>query len=269
MTKLPIFTTEKKKVGEHALPEQLQEPYRPDLIRRAVRAVLSRQREAYGKKPMAGMRHSTVVSKRRRDYKTSYGFGMSRAARKVLSHRGTRMNWVGAFTPQTRGGRRAHPSKTETQLVYKINDKENRKALRSAAAANFDTTLVQLRGHKVPQEYPFILDSAVEEVKKTSVFEEALHKLGFTEELQRSAQKKIRAGKGKLRGRKYQQRKGLLLVVSKPCPLTQAAKNIPGIDVVPVHALHAAVLAPGAMPGRVTLWTEAAVKLVEKENIWQ
>ncbi|MBI2666762.1 50S ribosomal protein L4 [Candidatus Woesearchaeota archaeon] len=267
--KLPIYTTEKKKVGECTLPAQLQESYRPDLIRRAVRAVLSRQREVYGKKSMAGMRHSTVVSKRRRDYKTSYGFGMSRAARKVLSHRGTRMSWVGAFTPQTRGGRRAHPSKTQAVLEYKINDKENRKALRSAAAANFDATLVQLRGHKIPSEYPFIVDSAFEEIKKTNEFEGVLLKLGFTEELQRSAQKKIRAGKGKLRGRKYQQKKGLLLVVSKMCPLVQAAKNIPGIDIVQVQALHAAVLAPGAMPGRVTLWTEAAVQRVEKENLWQ
>ena len=49
----------------------------------------------------------------------------------------------------------------------------------------------------------------------------------------------------------------------------QAAKNLPGVDVVLVHALNAAVLAPGAMPGRVTLWTEAALQRVEKENLWQ
>lgn len=163
----------------------------------------------------------------------------------------------------------AHPSKVETRLVYKINEKENSKALRSAAAASFDATLVQLRGHKTPEDYPFILDTAVEQVKKTSAIEQTLQKLGFTEELQRSAQKKIRAGKGKLRGRRYQQRKGLLLVISKSCPLMQAAKNLPGVDVVLVDALNAAVLAPGAMPGRATLWTEAALQRVEKENLWQ
>ncbi len=266
--KIPLFSLEKKKSGERKLPAQLLEPYRPDLIQRAVRALQSASRQAYGKKIMAGMRHSTTVSKRRRDYKTSYGVGMSRAARKVLSKRGTRMFWVGAFSPQATGGRRAHPPKAEKNYLQKINEKENRKALRSAAAATFSKMLVQQRGHKVPEEYPFIIETSFEQLSTTKKVEECLQRLGFADELLRAAERKVRAGKGKLRGRKYQQKKSALIVVGEKCPLMSAARNLPGIEVVPVKEINAELLAPGAFPGRVALWTQAALDELEKENLF-
>ncbi len=266
--KLTTYSLEKKKMGDRELPKQLTDAYRPDLIRRAVRAIQSAAQQAFGRALMAGMRHSTTVSKRRRDYKTSYGSGVSRVARKVLSHRGERMSWVGAFSPQTTGGRRAHPSKAEKVREDKINAKEKKKALRSAAAATFDKFLVEQRGHKVPSDYPFIIDAAAEKLGKTSQVEEVLEKLGFSEELQRASQRKVRAGKGKLRGRKYQSKKSLLLVVAENCFLEKAAGNLPGIEVVPVKALNVSHLAPGAFPGRVTLWTSAALQKIEKENLF-
>ena len=39
-----------------------------------------------------------------------------------------------------------------------------------------------------------------------------------------------------------------------------AANNIAGVDCVPVTALNANLLAPGCDAGRLTVWTEAAVK---------
>lgn len=262
------MTLEKNRTGEMELPSQFKEAYRPDLIKRAVLALQSAARQPYGASPEAGNRHVAKLSRRRRDYKTSYGIGISRVARKILSRRGTRMFWVGAMTPQTVGGRRAHPPKAGKILEERINIKERRKAIRSAIAATVSSELVKQRGHKIPPEYPFIIDAAIEDMKKAQDIEKLLVSLGFKEELLRSAQKKIRAGKGKMRGRKYQRKKGILMVVSQPCPLLHAAGNIPGMDVLPVNSLNAAVLAPGAMAGRVTLWTVKALEMMEDKKLF-
>ena len=71
-----------------------------------------------------------------------------------------------------------------------------------------------------------------------------------------------------MRGRRYKTRKGLLIVVDENCALAKTARNIPGIDVVPVRAVNAELLAPGTMPGRVTLWTEKALDVLEKEKLF-
>src|SRR3989338_6374837 len=192
--KLPLLTLEKNQMGERELPRQFQEEYRPDLIKRAVQALQSAARQAYGAHPEAGKRSSSRVSKRRRKYRGCYGFGISRVNRKILSRRGTRMHWVGAFTPQTVGGRRAHPPKAEKILEKLINRKENQKAIRSAMAATLNKDLVAQRGYQLPSEYPFIVESALEQTQKTKDVEEALVKLGFENELERSLIKKVRAG---------------------------------------------------------------------------
>lgn len=266
--KLPIYDLQQKKHGEKNLPRQFEEEYRPDLIKRAVHALESSARQKYGTSPEAGMRHSSHVSKRRRDYKGCYGFGVSRVNRKVLSRRGMRMVWVGAFSSQTRGGRVAHPPKAEKNLQQEINTKERRKAIRSAMAATLNKNLVSKRGHHLPENYPFIVTSSVEEIAKTNEVEKALIAIGFKEELERSLIKKIRAGIGKMRGRKYRRKKGLLLVVGGDCPLLKSARNLSGLDVVKANALNVKLLAPGTMPGRVTLWTEKAIDLIKEKNLF-
>lgn len=268
MASLTIFNTGNKKSGEKNLPSQFSEGYRPDLIRRAVLALQSAVRQLYGANPEAGKRHSSSLSKRRRKYRGSYGIGISRVNRKILSRRGTRMNWVGAFSPQTRGGRRSHAPKAEKIFVQKINRKENRKAIRSAMAASVDKELVKERGHHVPDNYPFVISSDLENISQTKEIKQILQDLGFKAELERSEEKSVRSGKGKSRGRKYQRKKGLLVVVGGDCPLLKAAKNVPGVDVVIVNALNAQLLAPGAMPGRATLWTEKALDIIEEKKLF-
>ncbi len=266
--KVAVVDLQKKKTGEKDLPSQFTEEFRPGLIRRAVLALQSKARQAYGAHPDAGQRHSSELSKRRRKYRGSYGFGISRVNRKIHSRRGTRFFWVGATSPQTRGGRRAHAPKAEKSFVQNINKKENKKAIRSAIGATVDATVVGSRGHKVPAEYPFVVAAALEGVGKATDVQAALVALGFSEELQRTLVKKVRAGIGKLRGRKYRRKKGVLIVVSENCPLVKAGSNIPGVDVVPVSALNAEVLAPGAMAGRVTLWTEKAVDVLGEKKLF-
>lgn len=267
--KLPIYDSQKKKTGDADLPSQFSEEFRPDLIKRAVHALQSAARQTYGADQRAGMRHSSNLSKRRRKYRGCYGFGISRVNRKIHSRRGTRFFWVGTFSPQTRGGRRSHSPKAEKILEKSINKKENRKAIRSAMAATLDKVKVESRGHKIPVEYPFVLQSSVEELQKTKDVETLLDTFGFGKELERSLIKKIRAGLGKMRDRKYRRKKGILIVIGGTCALLKAAKNVPGVDVVEAKALNAELLAPGADAGRVTLWTENAIKEITDQKLFE
>jgi len=266
--KLDIIDLTNKEIGKKELPEQFNEEIRPDLVKRAVHAIQSHKRKKYGSKPDAGKRPSTYLSKRRRAYRGTYGIGQSRTPRKILSRRGRRMFYVGAFAPQTVGGRRAHPPKAEKEWSKKINKKERRKAIRSAISATVIKGLVQKRNHIVPVKYPFVIDDEIEKIDKTKKAKEILIKLGFKGELERSAVKKASSGKRRLRGRKYRKKKGLLIVTSKKCKLAKAAKNMTGIDIEQVKNINVELLAPGADIGRITLFTSSAIEKMEKENMF-
>jgi large subunit ribosomal protein L4e len=265
---LKIFNTNNESKGKVKLPKQFEEPVRQDIIEKVVLALQANKRQRYGAHPDAGKRASADLSRRRRDYRTGYGAGRSRVPRKILSRKGTRMNLVGAWAPGTVKGRKAHPPKAEKIWEQKINKKENRKAIRSALAATMHKELVEKRGHNIPKEYPFAVDAAFEDIDKTTNAYDTLIKLGFDKELERSAVKIIRAGKGKLRNRKYRRKKGLLIIVSKECKIEKAAANIPGIDVKKVNELCAEDLAPGTVPGRIALFTDKAIERMQKENIF-
>lgn len=266
--KIKILDLEGKGTGDAELPEQFQEEINPVLVKRAVHSLQSKARQAYGASPDAGMRHSVELSKRRRKYRGCYGHGISRIPRKITSRRGERMNWEGAFAPNTKGGRRAHPPKSEKKIEKKINKKENRKAIRSALSAVMVKDMVSKRGHKVPENYPFIVKEDFENIDKTKKFKEALLKLGLDKELERVGKKKIRSGRGKMRGRKYRVKKGPLIVVEKECKAIKAARNILGIDVVELKQLNAELLAPGADIGRLTVFTKSAIDKLSKDKMF-
>jgi len=265
---LKIYSVKNEQKSTLKLPEQFSEVIRPDLIKRAVLAQQNNTRQPYGAHPRAGKRHSTKLSRRRRNYKGSYGLGISRVPRKVLSRHGTRMKWVGAMAPGTVGGRRANPPKSDKIWAQKINKKEKRKAIRSAITATINKEVVEKRGHVAPNHYPFIIEESFEKITKTKDVVSALNALGLENELSRADNKTIRSGHGKFRGRKYKKSKGPLIVVSDKCSASKAAKNIPGVDIIPVKSLNAELLAPGCVPGRLTIWTEGAVKALEKEKLF-
>ena len=265
---LTIVNFEKKEVGKITLPKQFEEAVRLDLIHRAFVTKHSALRQRYGADPRAGKRYSAKLSRRRRDYKGSYGYGISRVPRKILVRRGMRMYWVGAFAPGTVGGRRAHPPKSVKILKENINKTERKKALRSALAATLNKEISAQRGHRVPEGYPFGIVSDFETVAKTREVISILSTLDFGPDLERAKKKKIRAGKGKNRGRPYKKRKSVLLVVSKQCPLLKSARNIPGVDVAVVNQLNHLLLSPGGVAGRLTLFTEDAIKRIAKDNLF-
>ena len=80
------------------------------------------------------------------------------------------------------------------------------------------------------------------------------------EELKRVEEgSKRRTGKARLRGRVYRTRVGPLIVVTNDRGVGKAACGIPGVEVTRVDSLSVMDLAPGGVPGRLTLWTESAL----------
>lgn len=265
---MKIIDIEAKEIGKRDLPSQFNEEVRPDLIKRAFLVLRSNKRQPYGANPEAGKRSSAKLSRRRHDYKGAYGHGISRVPRKIMSRSGTRFNWVGAFAPGTVGGREAHPPKASKILKQKINKKEKRKAIRSAISATINNELVQERGHVLPKSYPIIVDKKMESMKTTKEVLDFLTKCGLEKELSRAGKKTVRAGKGKSRGRKYKKRKGPLIVVSKQCEIMKAAKNIPGLDIEQINKINVELLAPGSVPGRLTIWSNEAIDKIEKDKLF-
>ncbi len=247
--KADIYSLANTKTASIDLPPQFLEPVRKDLIKRAVLAIQSHNRQPYGADPKAGTRQGKATSKRRNSFGTVYGRGVSRVRRKAMWHRGSQFGWVAAFIANATKGRKAFPPKVEKVIKEKINKKERRKAIRSAIAAA-DSKIVE---------------DKLESIDKTKNFLSSLNRLGYEKDL---GERKIRAGKGTRRGRKYRTSKGPLIVVSQECKAMTAGRNILGVDLVEVKNLNAELLAPGTNPGRKTIWTKSAIEKLSKESLF-
>ncbi len=244
-----IFNLEGKPVGKTKLPPIFETPIRPDVIKRAVLAIQSNRRQPQGRDPMAGKR-TTAESR-------GVGLGIARIPR-IKGPVGR-----GALAPGTVGGRKAHPPTSEKKIVRRIPRKEKRLALFSAIAAAASKKIVASRGHSIEDvlQIPLVVTDDLEELKKTKDVEEALIRLGVLSDIYRVREsRKIRAGKGKLRGRKIKQAVGPLIVVAENRGILEAARNIPGVDVTNVKSLNVEMLAPGTHPGRLTIWTKKAIE---------
>jgi len=229
------------------LPEIFSEEYRPDLIKKAVMALQSTRRQPHGTDPFAGIRSSAV------------GWGSGRGASHVPRIKnGSRA----AKVPQAKGGREAHPPKVAKVLVKEINQKEKQKAFRSAVAASVNPELVKGRGHLFEGSVPVILEDRFETIGKTAEIITALIAAGvYNDVIKAKESRKVRAGRGKMRGRRFKQRKSLLIVTAEK-PLA-AARNLSGVDAVTVDQLNVEHLAPGMLAGRLTIWTESALTRLE------
>jgi len=164
------------------------------------------------------------------------------------------------FVPQAVKGREAFPPLVEKVWEQKINDKERRKAISSAIAATAIKELVAKRGHKVEKlKLPIIVDDKIQTISKTKELVEFLRKIGLEDELERIKEKKVRAGRGKSRGRRYKRKTGILFVVTEDKGIGKAVKNLTGCNVCRVENLSAETLAPGATPGRLAIFIKSAI----------
>jgi large subunit ribosomal protein L4e len=245
--KAQVKTIEGGVAHDIELPALFREEYRPDLIKKAVLALQSTRRQPHGTYPYAGICSSAV------------GWGSGRGASHVPRIRnGSRA----AKVPQAKGGREAHPPVVAKVLVKAINVKEKQKAFRSAVAASVREDLVRGRGHIFDGSVPVVLEDRFESLDRTRDVVSALSAAGVYQDIERAKEsRKVRAGRGKMRGRRYKQRKSLLIVTAAK-PL-RSARNLAGVDVVTIDQLNVEHLAPGMQAGRLTIWTESALSRLE------
>jgi large subunit ribosomal protein L4e len=250
---VPVFNADNDVSGEVELPKIFDTPYRPDVIKRAVIALQTHGFQPQGRDPMAGKR-TTAES-------WGTGRGMSRVPRQRGSSRA-------AFGVSIVGGHQAFPPKSEKKIRKEINKKERRLAIRSGIAATAKRELVVGRGHFIDSvgQLPLIVEDGVSSLAKTKDVRELFVKLGVWPDVERADRKKIRAGRGKTRGRGKKVGKGPLIVITEDLGIVKAASNIPGVDVVKVEDLNAELLAPGAHPGRLVVWTESAFRSLDE--VW-
>lgn len=255
--KVDIFDLEGRVIGEINLPELFNEPIREDLITRAFLAIQANKRQAYGTDVLAGKRTSAHYHGYRRHRWTMMSIEMARMPR-LHGKIPLQQMFRARFVPQAVKGRRAHPPKVEKIWEQKINEKERKKAIKSAIAATANKELVLRRGHKVEKikSLPIVVEEKIEEVKKVKELESFLKKIGLGEELERIKKKKIKR-------KKYKRKVGPLLIVSEDKGVKKAAENL-GLSVCRVDNLNVELLAPGGMPGRLTIWSKAAIEKLGK-----
>ena len=239
-----IYNLDGEADGEVELPDVFETPVRSDLIAKAVRAAQANRKQDYGADEYAGLRTPAE----------SMGSGRGQAHVPQQDGRARRV-------PQAVKGRAAHPPKAEKDRSLDINDKERQLAVRSALAATTDAELVAERGHEFDaEEVPVVVSDDFEDLVKTQEVLGLLEALDLDADIERADETKIKAGKGSMRGRKYRRPSSILFVTSEEP--SKAARNLAGVDVATAREVNAEDLAPGAAPGRLTVFTESAVEEV-------
>lgn len=248
-----VFDLKGKPTGKIRLPVVFKTPVRPDVIRRAVVALQSHRFQPQGRDIYAGKR-TTAESR-------GVGLGISRIPR--IKGGGQRA----ALASSVVGGKTAHPPEVEKRIRKRIPRKEMRLALRSAVAATGSKETVASRGHIVDDvpDFPLVVADEIQGLKRTQEVQEAFIHLGVWSDVYRVKEsRKVRAGKGKMRGRRRKQTVGPLLVIAKDEGIVKAAHNMPGVDVVTLESLNAELLAPGTHPGRLTLWAASTIERLDE-----
>jgi len=242
------------------MPQVFSAPLRADLVRYVHRNMNKNKRQATAVKDQAG--YDTAAA--------SWGTGRAVARIPRVPGGGTHRSGQGAFGNMCRGGGMFNPTKTWRRWHRKTNVTQKRHALAAAIAATGVPALVMARGHQVDEvpELPLVVNDGANKIEKTKEAVALLIGLGCEADLKRvTDSKKIRAGRGKARNRRYIMRKGPLVVhnltkeeESEGSSIVKAMRNIPGVDVCHVDRLNLLQLAPGGAFGRLVVYTEGAVK---------
>lgn len=251
--KAEVVGLDGKSEGKVDVPEVFGTQLRPDLVRRVFWLVGSHSIQPKGRDPMAGERTSAET------HSPPTGTGRSRIPR-VKGERYSRSGLAGGVASVVKG-RLPHPPRSEKVVYLKVNGKEKRLATNSAIAFTASIDAVRARGHRVKKlELPLVVSDEIETVEKTRDLVSFLGKVELKDELVRVGEGTRRnTGKARLRGRAYRTGAGPLIVVTNDRGVGRAAGGIPGVQVARVDSLSVTDLAPGGVPGRLTLWTESAL----------
>ncbi|KAI9841134.1 MAG: hypothetical protein M1837_000978 [Sclerophora amabilis] len=247
----------------HPLPAVFRAPIRPDIVQTVHTGMAKNKRQPYAVSEKAG--HQTSAE--------SWGTGRAVARIPRVSGGGTHRAGQAAFGNQCRSGRMFAPTKVWRKWHQKINLGQKRFATTSALAASSVPSLLLARGHRISSvpEVPLVVSSTAfsgAAITKTSAALALLKTVGAAQDVSKVRKsRKIRAGKGKLRGRRYRQRRGPLIVYDPDedgKELVRAFRNIPGVETSSVYALNLLQLAPGGHLGRFIIWTSSAFAALDK-----
>jgi len=240
------------------LPAVFRAPIRPDLIRSVHTAVAKNKRQPYAVSAKAG--HQTSAE--------SWGTGRAVARVPRVSGGGTHRAGQAAFANFCRGGRMFAPTKTWRKWHVKTNLNQKRYAIASAIAASSVPSLVLARGHRIEEiaEIPLVIEADyLTTASKTKAAVGLLKSIKAHRDVAKvSNSRKLRAGKGKMRGRRYRQRRGPLIVHAGEESIYKAFRNLPGVEIADVNSLNLLQLAPGGHLGRFIIWSSSAFKQLDK-----
>ncbi|XP_059463038.1 large ribosomal subunit protein uL4 [Corylus avellana] len=239
------------------LPDVMRASIRPDIVNFTHANISKNKRQPYAVSKKAG--HQTSAE--------SWGTGRAVSRIPRVPGGGTHRAGQGAFGNMCRGGRMFAPTKIWRRWHRKVNVNLKRYAIVSAIAASAVPSLVQARGHRIESvpELPLVVSDSVESVEKTSAALKVLKQIGAFPDAEKAKDSHaIRPGKGKMRNRRYINRKGPLIVYgTEGAKLVKAFRNIPGIDIVNVERLNLLKLAPGGHLGRFVIWTKSAFEKLD------
>jgi large subunit ribosomal protein L4e len=247
----PILDVEGKSAGDIHLPDVFQTSIRLDVIRKAAIAQQSHSFQPQGRNLMAGKRT------------TAESFGVGRGISRVprIGGHGP-LSGSAAFAPGTVSGRMAFPPVTSKKLVKEINQKERRLALKAAIAATASDNIVRKRGHKFDEDrtLPLVVSNELENISKSSDAKRFLTSIGVWDDVLRVRRsKRVKAGS-------RVHAVGPLVVVGEDKNARKALRNFEGLDVVRASDLSVEALAPGTHPGRLTIWSESAIKTIAERK---
>lgn len=178
----------------------------------------------------------------------------------------------GSGTPRSTLAR-SEKTHCSNQYSTETNKITRRFATCSALAASSVPSLLFARGHSIHTvpEVPLVVSSTAfkgAKLTKTSAAVALLKAVGAGPDVEKVKNtRKLRAGKGKLRGRRHRQRRGPLVVYDPEADgkeLVKAFRNIPGVETSSVFALNLLQLAPGGHLGRFIVWTSSAFTALDK-----
>ena len=242
--------------GSVALPAVLTAPIRPDVVGFVHTNVAKNSRQAYAVSKDAGMQTAAE----------SWGTGRAVSRIPRVPGGGTHRAGQGAFGNMCRGGRMFAPTKVWRKWHRRVNKNQRRYAITSALAASALPSLVMARGHRISDvpELPLVI-SNYDSLSKTGAAYKALKAIGAAEDVDKAkASKKIRAGKGKMRNRRYVLRRGPLVIHGDDVgSLAKAVRNLPGVETAHVDRLNLLQLAPGGHIGRFCIWTQEAFEKLD------
>ena len=221
------------------LPKCFGGKVRADILLKVFEAQKGIYAQAYGSMEGAGAGYSAsgISKKKRHDWKGTYGKGISRIPRKIMSRHGSSFNWVGATVSSTRGGRRPHAPRSIKNPFKKTNKKELLIAFSSVFSGSKNVV---------------VFDGSVLELK-TKDFKNLLEKIFVGMKVWKV--KSVRAGRGKMRGRKYKSNAGLLFVIG-----SGEKMNRKGVGVVSVGDLTIRDLTLNGQVGRLVCYSEKAIE---------